>query len=36
MVEYVDWDEEGGGAKVAAPFAIEALRACREHGYIKP
>jgi penicillin-binding protein 2 len=35
IVEYVDWDEEGGGAKVAAPFAIEALRACRERGYIK-
>ena len=35
LVEYVDWDEEGGGAAVAAPFAIEALRACKEHGYIK-
>jgi penicillin-binding protein 2 len=35
MVEYVDWDEEGGGAKVVAPFAIEALRACKARGYIK-
>jgi penicillin-binding protein 2 len=35
IVEYVDWDTEGGGAAVAAPFAIEALRACKERGYIK-
>lgn len=35
LVEYVDWDEEGGGAKVAAPIAVEALRACTARGYIK-
>lgn len=35
IVEYVNWDEEGGGSRVAAPLAVEALKACQARGYIK-
>jgi penicillin-binding protein 2 len=35
IVEYVNYAQEGGGAKVAAPFAVEALKECQARGYIK-
>jgi len=36
VVEYVNYEAEGGGAKVAGPIAKELVRLCQRHGYVRP